>query len=143
MSYPNGDYYEIDDGTLFNIVCLLSGPVRLSLFEALYQATGGRPLERIWQLTGIRKTDLYRYLPRTKSKKGGLTPSPKNTVKIIKALLKFGKTELVVNTLDPAASAMRMSYKSYFNWTKSLRKRNVVYNPLSHSEMYRIKKSLY
>jgi hypothetical protein len=93
-------------------------------------------------ITKIRKTDLYRYLPKTKSKKGGLVPSPENTVKIIRALLWYGETEFVVEVLDEAAMMLRKSYQTYFYWTRSLRRRNVIYNPLSQSEMDNIERRL-
>ena len=143
LGYIVGNYcYSINDSTLLNMARLLPKSVRLRLFEELFEAAGKRPLEKIWLATGIRKTDLYRYLPKTKSKRGGLAPSPANTVKIIRALLSHGRTEFVVETLDDAAMELRRSFQIYFLWTKSLRRRNVIYNPLSESEMNKIENAL-
>jgi hypothetical protein len=141
--YIGGNFcYAVNDGTLLNLSRLLSRDVRLKLFEELYEAVGKRPLEKIWLATGIRKTDLYRYLPKTKSKRGGLAPSPANTVKLIRALIDNGRAEFVVNILDVAAEELRKSFQIYFLWTRSLRRRNVIYNPLSRSEMKKIENTL-
>lgn len=138
LSYVERHYYSINDQTLLNLARLLPKALRLRLFNELYQAVGKRPLEKIWMATGIRKTDLYRYLPKSKSKRGGLAPSPANTVKIIRALLRHGGAELVVKLLDGPAMELRRSFQIYFLWTRSLRRRNVIYNPLSESEMNKI-----
>jgi len=102
MGYVVGEHYSIDDNTLLGMAKMLPAGARLKLFNVLCEAVEKRPLERIWLETGIRKTDLYRYLPKSKSRKGGLVPSPKTTVKIIRALLRCSRTETVVRILDQA-----------------------------------------
>ena len=137
-----GVIYSIDDQTLLNLARLLSKADRLKLFEELYESVGKRPLEKISMRTHIRKTDLYRYLPKTKSKRGGLAPSPANTVKIIRALLVRGHAKFVVTMLDDPAMKLRKSFQKYFFWTRYLRDSNTIYNPLSDIEMENIKRAL-
>jgi len=133
---------SISDSTLRNIASLLPRETRMKLFEDLCKTFGKRVPERVSIETGIRKTDVYRYLPKSKSRRGGLVPSPATTIKVIKALLKNGQTELVTEALNPAGNEMRKSYLEYFKWIKNLRKRNVIYNPLSDQEIRKILKSL-
>jgi len=97
--------------------------------------------ERVSLATGIRKTDVYRYFPKSKSRRGGLVPNPDTTVKVIKALLDNGGIEQVVRILDQAGNEMRRSYLEYFTWARSMRKRNIIYNPLSDEEIRKLVRS--
>ena len=142
----NRSLYEsfvISDKTMESLVRLLAPQARLKLFNELCEAVGGRIPERVGLAIGIRKTDVYRYFPKSKSKRGGHIPGPATTVKVIKALLKCGRCESVVKALEPAEYEMRKSYIEFFEWKKLLRKINVVYNPLSNSEMRKIKRSMW
>jgi hypothetical protein len=112
------------------------------LFNELCDAVGKRVTERIWQETGIRKTDVYRYLPKNKSRRGGLVPNSTTTVKIVKALLKRRKYDIVVKTLECAGNKMHYSFQEYFEWVKMMRKNNTINNPLSDAEISRINRSL-
>jgi hypothetical protein len=133
----------ISDKTVENLALLLTREARRKLFEDLCRAVGSRVPERIWMETGIRKTDVYRYLPRSKSRRGGLVPNSTTTVKIIKALLKHGMHEHVIKILEPAENEMCRSYKEFFKWKKRLKKHNVIYDPLSDDEMRNIERSLW
>lgn len=117
------------DFTLNNIACILPKDTRMKLFEELCKTVAKRVPERVSLETGIRKTDVYRYLPKSKSRKGGLVPSPITTAKVMKALLKNGKTEFVANTIDSAVDDMRKSYHEYFSWKMDMKDRNVIDNP--------------
>jgi len=75
--------------------------------------------------------------------KGGLVPSPKTTVRVINALLRERKFQLVLDALDPVEKEIRRACLEYFKWKKALRKRNIIYNPLSREEIDRIEKSPY
>jgi uncharacterized protein (DUF2267 family) len=137
------EHCVINETVLLQMCSWLSKEDRLRLFNELYTVVGKRPLEKIWLETGIRKTDLYRFLPKSQSKKGGHVPSAKNTTKIAKALLRHSKTEFVVEILDKIATDLRNSYHTYFKWTKFLRSQNIINNPLSRSEKQKIESALY
>jgi len=126
------------DSTLRNMASLLPREARIKLFRELCRILGKRVPERVSLETGIRKTDVYRYLPKSESRRGGLIPNPATTVKIMKALLRNGGIEQVVDALDRVGNEMRKSYLEYFNWTKELRKRNIIYNPLSDEEFRKL-----
>ena len=133
----------ITDSTLENMAYLLSIETRLKVFEELCRTFAKRVPEHVWLETGIRKTDVYRYLPKSESKRGGLVPSPATTVKIIKALLKIGRYEFVAKALEPAGDEMRKSYHEYFSWVKFLKAHDFIYNPLSNIEIRKLERSLY
>jgi hypothetical protein len=137
------DSFVISDQTMENLARLLTPQARLMLFNELCESVGSRIPERIWLATDIRKTDVYRYFPKSKSRRGGHIPNSVTTVKVIKALLKYGRCELVVKTLEPAEDEMHKCYKEFFKWKKLLKKSNVVYDPLSDSEIRRIKRSMW
>lgn len=127
--------FTLQDATINYLSCLLTPEERKRLFEELCEAVGGRTIERIHQETGIRKTDVYRYLPKTKSRRGGLTPNPITTTKVIKALLKRRQNRTVVTLLENASYRANSSSKAYFEWVRVLRKNNFIDNPWSRSEM--------
>jgi hypothetical protein len=119
------------DSTLKNMAYLLPREARKRLFEDLCKTIGKRVPERVSMVTGIGKTQVYRYLlPRYKSwqnrRREVMVPSPATTVRVIKALLKIGKIELVVDALDPVGNEMRKSYLKYFNWIKRLEKAYII-----------------
>ncbi len=122
---------------------LLPREARLRLFQDLCKVLGEPIPEKVWLATGIRKTDVYRYLPKSRSSRGGLVPNPKTSVRVIKALLRRRKIQLVLEALDPVENKIRRACREYFDWKKELRKRNIIYDPLSREEMDRIKKSQY
>jgi len=129
---------SISDSTLKKMACLLPRETRMKLFEELCLTLGKGVPEKVWLETGIRKTDVYRYLPKSESRRGGMVPGPTTTAKVIRALLKNGRVQFVVETLDWVGNEMRKSYLEYFNWTKSLRKHNIIFNPLSDDEIRKI-----
>ncbi len=134
---------SLDDSALENMTSLLPREARLRLFQDLCKVLGEPIPEKVWLATGIRKTDVYRYLPKSRSSRGGLVPNPKTSVRVIKALLRRRKIQLVLEALDPVENKIRRACREYFDWKKELRKRNIIYNPLSREEMDRIKKSQY
>jgi hypothetical protein len=133
-----------EDKTLRNMACLLSDTDRLKLFEDLCQILGEPIPERVWLSTRIRKTDVYRYLPKSRSLRGGRVPSPATTVRIIRALIKGGQAGIqsAINALDRAEAEMRTSYRQYFFWKKALRESNRIYDPLSRVEIDKLERSL-
>jgi len=136
---------QIPESTLKNMTRLLTREARLNLFQNLCTILGEPIPERVWRETGIRKTDVYRYLPKSRSLKGGLVPSPKTTVRVIEALLKDGglkELQAVTNALDPVAEVMRKSYRGYFEWKKTLRINSIIFDPLSRKEIDKLEKSL-
>lgn len=134
---------SLEDSTLQNMASCLPREARLKLFQDLCKVLGEPIPERVWLATGIRKTDVYRYLPKSRSLRGGLAPNPKTTVRVIKALLSERKFQLVLDALDPVENEIRRACREYFDWKKKLRKRNIIYYPLSREEMDRIEKSQY
>jgi hypothetical protein len=131
----------LSESALRNLACLLSKEDRMKLFRNLCDIIGQRVPERVSLATGIRKTDVYRYLPKSKSRRGGLVPNPDTTVKVIKALLDNGGIESVVIALDQVGNEMRTSYLEYFAWARNLRKQNIIDNPLSDEEIAKLVKS--
>ena len=134
---------QIQDSTLRNMARLIPKEARLQLFEDLCKILGEPVPERVWLATGIRKTDVYRYLPKSRSLRGGLVPNPKTTAHIIKGLLRNGGLNLVLRALDHIEQEIRRTYREYFDWKKTLRKRNIIYDPLSRQEIDKLEKSLY
>jgi hypothetical protein len=136
------DSYEISDRTKKNMARLLTAETRNRLLQKLCEAVGGRTRERICLATGIRKSDIYRYLPVSPAKKK-LTPGPVITVKIIKALLQYGRCEFVVQQLESAEEEMGRSYREFRKWKQLLKNMGVVYNPLSGYQIRKIRRSQY
>lgn len=132
--YTNSSF-TLSNAAINNLSCLLTPQERKKLFEELCDAVGGRMIERVHQETGIRQTDVYRYLPKSGSKRGGLTPSPITTAKVVKALLKRRRTNIVVKLLESASYRAHSSSKEYFEWVKLLRKNNFIDNPWADSEI--------
>jgi ArsR family metal-binding transcriptional regulator len=126
---------KLPDEAINNLSRLLTPEERGKLFEELCDAVGGRIIERVHLETGIRQTDVYRYLPKTKSKRGGLIPSPATTAKVIKALLKLRRNKSVVKLLENASYRAHSSSREYFKWVRLLRKNNFINNPWSDSEI--------
>lgn len=135
---------NLEDKTLKNMTCLLSDRDRLKLFEDLCRILGEPIPERVCLSTGIRKTDVYRYLPKSRSLRGGRVPSPTVTVRIVTALINSGQEGLqsAINALDRAEADMRTGYREYFFWKKALRESNRIYDPLSREEIDKLEKSL-
>ncbi|MFB3889423.1 MAG: hypothetical protein ACE14S_08020 [Candidatus Bathyarchaeia archaeon] len=136
------DPYSISDDTIENMSRMLTKEARQQLFEELCATVGKRIPERIWQETGIRKTDVYRYLPKRKSRRRGLVPSPTTTAKVVKALLKRRKYDAVAKIFEAAANEMHRSFQEFFEWRRWMRNSNVIDNPLSDSEWSKIRRSL-
>jgi hypothetical protein len=134
--------FDISEQTIATLSNVLTRDERMQLFQELCEAMDKRVPERIWLATGIRKTDIYRYFPKSKSKKGGLAPNPITTVKIIKALIKKRRYELVAKILENAAQRVHSSCRECFDWNSKLREKNIIYNPLSESEINKIERSL-
>lgn len=134
---------QIQEWALENMARLLPREVRLKLFKDLCKVLGEPTPERVWMETGIRKTDVYRYLPKSRSLRGGLVPGPEITVRIIKALLKNGGLQVVLDALDPIDREFRRTCRAYSYWKKALRKRKKTYDPLSREEIDKLEKSLY
>jgi hypothetical protein len=133
---------HLSASTLEKMACLLSKEDRKKIFEELYESTRKRKIENIWLDTRIRKTDIYRYLPKTKSKRGGLIPSPRTTAKILMALQNKRKFDLIAKVLEAPGNDMHSSWTEYFEWLKRMRKSNIINNPLSDSELAKIERSL-
>jgi hypothetical protein len=127
--------FTLSNATINSLSCLLTQDERKKLFEELCDAVGGRMIERIHQETGIRQTDVYRYLPKTRSKRGGLTPNATTTVKVVQALLKRRRNNIVVKLLESASYRCHSSSKEYYKWVKLMRKNNFIDNPWADSEM--------
>ena len=142
MQSSANSLYNLSDVTLEKMACLLSRETRIKLFTELCASVGNRVVENIWLETGIRKTDIYRYLPKTMSKRGGLVPNPATTAKILKALQKRRKFDLITKVLEDPANEMHRSYNEYFEWLRRMRKSNIIDNPLSDSEYAKIERSL-
>ena len=114
----------------------------MQLFRELYDAVGKRPIERVSLETRIRKTDVYRYLPKAMSKRGGLAPNPKTTATIVRVLLRMRKYEVVGKMLENAAFRVSSSCQECRNWTRVLRYNGIIYDPLSEAEKYRLERDL-
>src|SRR3990172_10942674 len=88
---------EMSESVMFkNLASLLTPDERLEIFKEYCKILEKRIPERVWMETEhrIRKTDVYRYLPKSKSSRGGHTPNPDTTAKIFMALLKRKEYEL-------------------------------------------------
>jgi len=85
----------------------------------------------------------YRYLPKSRSLKGGLVPNSKTTVSVIKALLDRDQFKVVLDVFDPVGRDMHRTYLEYFKWKKALRNSNLILNPLSSKEMRALERSSY
>ena len=133
---------QISDLALSNMTRLLTREARLRLFERLCAILGEPIPEKVSLETGIRKTDVYRYLPKSRSRRGGLVPSPKTTVRVVKALLRNGRFHVVFEALDPVEHEFRRTCRIYFDWKKELKNRGVIYDPLSRGEIDRLERSL-
>ena len=96
-----------------------------------------RLVERISMETGIYKTHVYRYL------NDKMTPNPKTTVKIIKALVKLGQIETVFKFLEPAAKRLYEDYRIFLKWGKYIKQKNIIYNPLSKKAIKEAESLLY
>ncbi|MEM2191981.1 MAG: hypothetical protein QXG39_05575 [Candidatus Aenigmatarchaeota archaeon] len=91
----------------------LSREERIKLFEELLNTLPRWSAPSIAGLIGIKKTHIYRYLPKSKSSVGGLAPNNKTTAKIIMALIDRGRLTLVLDHLDKAARDMEETLKQY------------------------------
>ena len=92
------------------LVSLLSPQIRLSLFEDYCKILEKRIPERVWLETGIKKTNIYRYLPKDVSKRGGRKPTLGPTAKFIVALIeKHEKLSLVRSYLDSVAGQVNLT----------------------------------
>lgn len=132
------------DKTLRNMACLLSDMDRLKLFEGLCRILEEPVPERVWLSTGIRKTDVYRYLSKSRSLRGGRVPSPATTVRIITALINSGQVglKLAMDFLDRAEAEMRADIRHYFSWKRALQESNITYSPISREEIAKLERSL-
>lgn len=101
---------SMTDFEMFELLAgLLSPQIRLALFEDYCKILEKRVPERVWLETGIKKTNVYRYLPRVISKRGGRKPAPHPTAKFILALIeKHGKLPLVRSYLDSITSQVNL-----------------------------------
>jgi ArsR family metal-binding transcriptional regulator len=135
---------SLEEFALKNMARLLSREDRSRLFEELCRIVGEPIPEKVWLKTRIRKTDVYRYLPKTRSKRGGLVPNSTTTIIIIKALNRSGEEGLqsVLSVFDPIEREMRRTVRKYFSWKKYLTE-NVFYNPLSRAQISKLERSLY
>jgi hypothetical protein len=98
------------DFEMFELLAsLLSPQTRLAIFEDYCKIIEKRIPERVWLETRIQKTNVYRYLPKSVSKRGGRKPGPHSTAKFITALIeRHGKLPLVRSYLDPLASLVNL-----------------------------------
>lgn len=133
--------FELPDSILQQMSYFLPRETRLKLVDEL-AAVVGKPIpERISLATGIPKSHVYRYLPQYKS--GRFAPSPKTTVRVMRALLRKGRLHTVLQVLDRVEWEMRNTYLKYFYWKKKLRRYDIIHNPLSPTEIAKLKKSNY
>jgi len=120
---------------LTNMAKLMDEQERLRLFEKycdIHRTNNSNwvpsALERIAAETGICKSNLYRYLPKTISeKKGGHVPDANVTAKLLVSLLKRSvyrgpKYRLVAKSLELAFFRMRKSQEEYARWVLNLSK---------------------
>jgi hypothetical protein len=96
-----------------NLASFLSSESRLKLFEEYCKVLGTRIPERIWQDTGIRKTDVYRYFSKTKFKRGGHIPDPETCAKFIIALQNRHEYALVRELIEPALNSMKFTIRRF------------------------------
>jgi len=101
---------SMTDFEMFELLAsLLSPQTRLSIFEDYCKILEKRVPERVWLETGIKKTNVYRYLPQSMSKRGGRKPAPRPTAKFITSLIeKHGKLSLVRVYLDSVARQVEL-----------------------------------
>jgi|YelNatPaOPRAMG01_1025707.scaffolds.fasta_scaffold38400_3 hypothetical protein len=86
---------------------------RIKLFQELLNALSHWSPPSIAKLIGIKKTHIYRYLPKSKSSIGGLAPNNKTTAKIIIALKNYGRLNVALEYLDKAALEIEKTLKQY------------------------------
>lgn len=132
---------ELPDSILQKMSYFLPRETRLRLVDELAVAVGNPIPERISLATGIPKTHVYRYLSQYKSRR--LAPNPKTTVRVIRALLRWGRLHTVLQVLDPVEEEILKTYRKYFSWRKNLRDYDIIHSSLSPPEMARVKKSMY
>ncbi len=130
---------EMTQAQLFlNLAFLLTPDERLKVFEEYCRVLEKRVPERVSIETGIKRNNVYRYLPRTQSKIGGNIPEPEPTAKIIMALaLKHHEYDFVINILQPARDRMRISYLKFDDWSKIFRNK-----PYTLEEIVKLERSL-
>jgi len=133
--------FELPDYIIQRMSHFLPRETRSRLVDELATVVGKPIAERISLATGIPKPHVYRYLPQYKS--GRFAPSPKTTVRIIRALLQNGRLETVLQALDRVEWEMRDTYRKYFSWKKKLRRYDIIPNPLSRTAIAKLKKSMY
>jgi len=132
---------ELQDSVIQKMSYFLPRDTRLELVDNLV-ATLGKPIpERISLETGIPKTHVYRYLPQHKPRR--LAPDAKTTARMVKALLRNGGLQTVLHLLDPVEQEMKKTYHEYFRWKKTLRRYDIIPNPLSDTSIARLQRSLY
>ena len=99
------------DFEMFELLAsLLSPQIRLALFEDYCKVLEKRVPERVWLETDIKKANVYRYLPKAISKRGGRKPAPRPAAKFMVALIeKHGKLSLVRSYLDSVAGQVNLT----------------------------------
>jgi hypothetical protein len=109
-----------------NLASLLRPEERLKIFQKYCEVLGSRFPERIRTdnlkfketflkgVPSIIQTDVYRFLPKSKSKRGGHIPNPETCAKYIIALKYLhNQNALVLELLKPAINAMTFTFKRF------------------------------
>lgn len=109
-----------------NIARLLRPEERLKIFQKYCELLGNRFPERIRvdnlklketflkDVPSIIKTDVYRFFPKSKSKRGGHFPDPETCAKFIIALKHLhDQHALVLELLKPGNDAMTFTFKRF------------------------------